>query len=125
MKLNFEKMNGLIPAIIQDQSTKKVLMLGFLNEEAWEKTLQTGLVHFFSRSRQKIWLKGETSGHYLVVKEIYVDCDNDTLLFIVDPKGPVCHKGYFSCFYTKFQDGEFHIVEEKKYNPEEVYGRKT
>jgi len=123
--LNFEKGGGLIPAIIQDFQTGKVLMLGFLNSEAWEKTLQTGLVHFYSRTRQKIWLKGETSKHYLVVKEIYVDCDEDTILFKVEPKGPVCHKGYESCFFRKLVNNEFKIIEEKIYNPEEVYGKKT
>ncbi|PMP93437.1 MAG: phosphoribosyl-AMP cyclohydrolase, partial [Thermodesulfobacterium geofontis] len=88
---DFEKGNGLVPAIVQDYQTGKVLMLGFLNKLAWEKTLETGLVHFYSRTRNKLWLKGETSGHYLILKEIYVDCDEDTVLLKVEPKGPVCH----------------------------------
>jgi phosphoribosyl-AMP cyclohydrolase len=125
MKLNFEKMGGLVPAIVQDYSTGKVLMLGFLNPEAWEKTQETGLLHFYSRTRKKIWLKGETSGNHLVVKEVYVDCDEDTLLFKVEPKGPVCHKGYFSCFYRKLENDELIVIEEKVYNPEEVYGKKA
>jgi len=120
---NFEKGNGLIPAIVQDYNSGKVLMLGFINKLAWEKTLETGLVHFYSRTRNKIWLKGETSGHYLVVKEIYVDCDEDTVLFKVEPKGPVCHEGYMSCFFRKFENNRLKIVEEKLYNPEEVYGK--
>jgi phosphoribosyl-AMP cyclohydrolase len=120
---NFEKGNGLVPAIIQDYQTGKILMLGFLNKLAWEKTLETGLVHFYSRTRDKLWLKGETSGHYLVLKEIYVDCDEDTLLLKVEPKGPVCHEGYMSCFYRKLENGKLKIVEKKLYHPEEVYGK--
>jgi len=120
---NFEKGNGLVPAIIQDYQTGKILMLGFLNKSAWEKTLETGLVHFYSRTRDKLWLKGETSGHYLVLKEVYVDCDEDTLLFKVEPKGPVCHEGYMSCFYRKLENGKLKIVEKKLYHPEEVYGK--
>ncbi len=124
-KPNFEKMQGLVPAIIQDYSTDKVLMLGFMNEEAWKKTLETGLAHFFSRTRNKIWLKGETSKHYLVVKEIYIDCDEDTVLIKVEPKGPVCHMGYMSCFFRKLEGDNLDIVEEKLYNPEEIYGKKA
>jgi phosphoribosyl-AMP cyclohydrolase len=120
---NFEKGNGLVPAIIQDYHTGKILMLGFLNKLAWEKTLETGLVHFYSRTRDKLWLKGETSGHYLVLKEVYVDCDEDTLLFKVEPKGPVCHEGYMSCFYRKLEKGKLKTVEKKLYHPEEVYGK--
>ena len=124
-KPNFEKGEGLIPAIIQDYQTGKILMLGFMNEEAWQKTLQTGLAHFYSRTRNKIWLKGETSKHYLVVKEIYIDCDEDTILIKAEPKGPVCHMGYMSCFFRKLEGDNFKIVEEKLYNPEEVYGKKA
>jgi len=125
LKLNFEKAGGLVPAVIQDYSSGKVLMLGFMNEEAVSKTLTTGKVHFFSRTRGKLWMKGETSGHYLEVKEVLVDCDEDTLLIKVNPKGPVCHKGYMSCFYRKFVKGEgLKVVEEKLYDPEEVYGKK-
>jgi len=96
--LNFNKMNGLIPAIIQDASTNKVLMLGFMNEESLEKTKQTGLVTFYSRTKNRLWTKGETSGNYLRVKEIIPDCDNDTLLIKVLPDGVVCHTGSQTCF---------------------------
>ncbi|MCS7278954.1 MAG: phosphoribosyl-AMP cyclohydrolase [Thermodesulfobacteriaceae bacterium] len=123
MKLNFEKGDGLIPAIIQDSSTGKVLMLGFMNQEALEKTLETGLVHFYSRTKKRIWLKGETSQHFLVVKEILVDCDEDTLLLQVEPKGPVCHEGYFTCFYRALKNGKLEIVEKKLFKPGEVYGK--
>ena len=97
-QLNFDKMNGLIPAIIQDATTNKVLMLGFMNEESLEKTKLTGLVTFFSRSKNELWTKGETSGNYLKVKEIITDCDNDTLLIKVLPDGVVCHTGAQTCF---------------------------
>ena len=94
MKLDFEKMGGLIPAIVQDNDTNKVLMLGFMNEEAYEKTMQTGKVTFFSRTRNCLWTKGETSGNVLKVISVLVDCDNDTLLVKAHPTGPVCHTGF-------------------------------
>ncbi len=123
MKLNFQKGNGLLPVIIQDYNTGKVLMLGFMNESAWEKTLKTGLVHFYSRTKKKLWLKGETSGHFLKVKEILVDCDEDTLLIKVEPQGPVCHEGYFTCFYRIFENGKLRIVEKRLFKPEDLYGK--
>jgi phosphoribosyl-ATP pyrophosphohydrolase/phosphoribosyl-AMP cyclohydrolase len=98
MKLDFEKMGGLIPAIIQDDYTKKVLMLGFMNEEAVEKTKETGRVTFFSRTKNRLWTKGETSGNFLNVVSIKEDCDHDTLLISVNPCGPVCHTGTDTCF---------------------------
>lgn len=98
MKLDFEKQNGLIPAIVQDYRTQKVLMLGFMNEEAYKKTLDTKLATFFSRSRNELWTKGETSGNYLHIKEIDVDCDHDTILLKANPDGPVCHTGKDTCF---------------------------
>lgn len=98
MKLDFEKMGGLIPAIIQDSCTGKVLMLGFMNEEALAKTEETGKVTFFSRTKNRLWTKGETSGNFLNVVSIAVDCDNDTLLIKVKPVGPVCHTGSDTCF---------------------------
>lgn len=98
MKIDFEKMNGLVPAIIQDERTSKVLMLGFMNEEAYQKTLETKKVTFYSRSRKCLWTKGETSGNYLNVVNIKCDCDNDTLLIKVIPDGPVCHKGTDTCW---------------------------
>ena len=93
MEIDFEKMGGLVPAIIQDAKTKTVLMLGYMNKEAYEKTTKTGKVTFFSRSRQCLWTKGETSGNFLELVDIMVDCDNDTLLVKVNPTGPTCHKG--------------------------------
>ena len=101
MELDFEKMNGLIPAIIQDEHTQKVLMLGFMNKEAYEKTIETGKVTFFSRTQNKLWAKGETSGHFLNVVSIKADCDNDTLLIKAVPEGPVCHTGTDTCWGEK------------------------
>lgn len=98
MTLDFNKMNGLIPAIIQDDKTQKVLMLGFMNEEAYDKTLKTGKVTFWSRTKNVLWTKGETSGNYLNVVSIKADCDNDTLLIKVNPDGPVCHTGTDTCW---------------------------
>ena len=98
MKLDFEKMGGLIPAIIQDNNTGKVLMLGFMNEEAYEKTTETGKVTFFSRTKNRLWMKGEISGNILQVVNIMADCDNDTLLVKAVPAGPVCHTGSDTCF---------------------------
>jgi len=101
MELDFEKMGGLIPAIIQDNSTAKVLMLGFMNREAYEKTVETGKATFYSRTRKKLWTKGEESGHFLHVVEILEDCDQDTLLIKANPVGPVCHKGSDTCWNEK------------------------
>lgn len=101
MKIDFAKMQGLVPAIIQDAATSKVLMLGFMNEEAYNKTVETGLVTFWSRTRQCLWTKGETSGNVLKVVEILNDCDNDTLLIKANPAGPVCHTGADTCWNEK------------------------
>ena len=101
MALNFDKMGGLLPAIIQDAHTKNVLMLGFMNEEAYRKTVETGKVTFFSRSKQRLWTKGETSGNLLHVVSIKADCDNDSLLIKVHPDGPVCHTGTDTCWGEK------------------------
>ena len=101
MELDFEKMNGLIPAIIQDEHTQKVLMLGFMNKEAYEKTIETGKVTFFSRTKNRLWTKGETSGNFLNVVSIKADCDNDTLLIQAVPEGPVCHTGTDTCWGEK------------------------
>lgn len=99
--IDFEKMDGLVPAIIQDDKTLKVLMLGFMNAEAYQKTIETGKVTFYSRSRQTLWTKGETSGNFLNVVSISNDCDNDTLLIKVNPTGPVCHTGADTCWNEK------------------------
>lgn len=98
MNIDFSKSDGLVPAVIQDFRTLQVLMVGFMNQEAYEKSVSEGRVTFFSRSKKRLWTKGETSGNFLTVKEITIDCDNDTLLIKVDPAGPVCHKGTTSCF---------------------------
>ena len=101
MELNFDKMNGLLPAIIQDNTTQKVLMLGFMNKEAYDKTVATGQVTFFSRTKNRLWTKGEESGNFLNVVSIKADCDQDTLLIMVNPVGPVCHLGTDTCWGDK------------------------
>lgn len=103
VRLDFEKMDGLIPTIVQDVDTKEVLMLGFMNPAAWEKTVLTGLVTFWSRTRQELWTKGETSGNHLAVRKIWTDCDTDTLLIEAVPRGPTCHTGAKSCFFEEVQ----------------------
>lgn len=101
MKIDFEKCGGLVPAIIQDETTKNVLMLGYMNEEAYQKTIETGKVTFYSRSRNCLWTKGETSGNYLNLVSMDIDCDNDTLLVKVNPVGPTCHTGSDTCWGEK------------------------
>jgi phosphoribosyl-AMP cyclohydrolase len=126
MQLDFTKLDGLIPAVIQDHATGRVLMVGFMNEEAFRKTVETGFATFYSRSRNKLWLKGETSGHRLVVKNISTDCDQDTVLVQVEALGPgVCHEGYHSCFFRTLTDGQWVESETRAYNPKEVYGSKA
>jgi len=121
MKLDFDKMGGLVPAIIQDADTNQVLMLAYMNPIAWEKTLETGKAWFYSRSRDKQWMKGEESGNLQIVKEVYVDCDDDTVLLKVEQIGKAaCHKGYTSCFFRKL-NGEVKVVEERVFDPEKVY----
>jgi len=121
MKLDFDKMGGLVPAIIQDWKTGQVLMLAYMNPIAWEKTLETGRAWFYSRSRDKQWMKGEESGNVQMVKEVFVDCDDDTVLLKVEQVGEAaCHKGYVSCFFRKL-DGELSIVDRKVFDPERVY----
>jgi phosphoribosyl-AMP cyclohydrolase len=115
--------NGLVPAIIQDSDTNEVLMLAHMNIEALARTMQTGKTHFWSRSRKKIWLKGETSGHYQTVCEVFFDCDADALLFKVHQKGGACHEGFKSCFFRKItgQDGGFEITGKKIFDPAVTY----
>jgi phosphoribosyl-AMP cyclohydrolase len=123
MKLDFSKLDGLVPAVIQDTRSGRVLMLGFMNAEAFDKTLESGNVKFFSRSRNKLWMKGESSGHVLKVVSISTDCDDDTLLIQVEALGPgVCHAGYESCFYRTWNDGEWVESEKQTYDPKAVYG---
>ncbi len=108
-------------AVVQDYKTKEVLMVAFMNKEALEKTLKTKKMHYYSTSRKKLWVKGESSGNYQVVKEVYVDCDSDALLFRVEQKGGACHEGYYSCFFRKLENNKLSIVGKKVFEPEEVY----
>lgn len=110
MELDYSKLNGLVPAIVQDFSTGKVLMLGFMNEEAFSKTQETGLVCFYSRTKKRLWTKGEESGNFLNVVSIKEDCDHDTLLIQAKPVGPVCHKGWDTCFNEENKIGDFEFI---------------
>ena len=119
---NFDKGAGLVPAIVQDHETGVVLMLAYMNREAWLKTIETGKATYWSRTRQSLWLKGETSGHVQLVQEIRLDCDDDTILLKVKQIGDAaCHTGYQSCFYRKLADGTFVTVGERIFDPKEVY----
>jgi phosphoribosyl-ATP pyrophosphohydrolase/phosphoribosyl-AMP cyclohydrolase len=109
--IDFEKGDGLVPAIIQDNNSLQVLMVGYMNEKAYDQTVREGKVTFFSRSKDRLWTKGETSGNFLIVKEITTDCDNDALLIKVDPAGPVCHTGRFSCFGEEVSKGFVYRLE--------------
>jgi phosphoribosyl-AMP cyclohydrolase len=126
VELAFEKLGGLIPGIVQDHRTGEVLMLGYLNPEALALTRQTGEVHFYSRSRKRLWKKGETSGHVLRLHELRLDCDADALLLLVDPVGPgVCHEGYRSCFFRQMEkNGNTCVIAERAFLPGEIYGEK-
>ena len=116
-KIDFAKYeNGLMPAIVQDQATKNVLMLGFMNQEAFDKTLEIGRITFYSRSKKRLWTKVETSGNFLELKEVFVDCDNDTLLFKVEPKGHVCHLGNETCFGNFLKENEIKIQQNSNLN---------
>jgi phosphoribosyl-AMP cyclohydrolase len=127
MELNFEKADGLLPAIVQDRATGDVLMLGYMNPAALDATLASGDTTFFSRSRSRLWVKGEESGHRLKVREVLVDCDADAVLVRVDPLGPgVCHEGYRTCFFRRLEaGGEARAVAERSFDPGAVYGRKV
>lgn len=123
MTLDFKKLDGLVAAVTIDHLSGRVLMVGFMNEEAWQKTVETGFVTFYSRSRNKLWMKGESSGHRLVVKEIRTDCDQDALVIRVEAVGPgVCHEGYESCFFKKLENGAWQVVDKPSYDPKAVYG---
>jgi phosphoribosyl-AMP cyclohydrolase len=124
IEMDFKKGDGLIPVIIQEASTNEVLMLGYMNREAWEKTLVTKRSSFWSRSRKRIWVKGETSGHFQEVKEIYLDCDGDTLLLKVSQiGGAACHTGFRSCFHRRYEEGGWKVLGERVFEPKEVYGK--
>ena len=123
IKLNFEKQGGLVPVITQNAVTGEVLMQAYMNEEAWLKTLETGVAHYWSRSRNKLWKKGESSGNTQEVKEIRIDCDEDCVLLKVRQIGKAaCHKGYQSCFYRRVENDSLVVDGEKIFDPEEVYG---
>ncbi|XOV94187.1 MAG: bifunctional phosphoribosyl-AMP cyclohydrolase/phosphoribosyl-ATP diphosphatase HisIE [Bacteroidota bacterium] len=123
MDIDFKKGNGLVPAIIQDVKTRKVLMLGYMNEESLEVTRKTGKVTFYSRSKERLWTKGETSGHFLYMKEIIIDCDGDTLLIKAEPAGPACHTGADTCFSEPNRESVYfleklmEIIQSRKNNP--------
>ena len=122
VKLDFAKGGGLLPAIAQDWKTGDVLMLAYINEEAWNETLKTGNATYWTRSRQKLWRKGEESGNVQKVKEIYVDCDLDTVIFKVEQiGGAACHEGYHSCFFRKYENVELVVVGERVFDPAKVY----
>ena len=126
IELDFQKGNGLLPTITQDYKTGKVLMLAYSNQLSFEKTLETQEAHYWSRSRQELWHKGGTSGNVQIIKEVYVDCDNDTILFLVEQiGGAACHTGHETCFHKKIDSNrEVTIVGEKLFDPEKVYGKK-
>jgi len=125
-KLKFDASSGLIPAIIQEQKTGRVLMMAWMNRASLEKTLETRKTHFWSRSRQKFWMRGESSGHTQAVTDVAFDCDGDTLLIQVEQIGAACHEGYQSCFFRSVQDdgADFKITEQQLETPENIYGKK-
>jgi phosphoribosyl-AMP cyclohydrolase len=123
IELSFEKNNGLLPAIAQDADTGEVLMLAWINREAWECTLRTGIAHYWSRSRQSLWKKGERSGHIQTIDSICIDCDEDTVLYKVHQHGgAACHEGYVSCFFRKVSGDSLEITGKRISTPEEIYG---
>ncbi len=123
--IDFAKGDGIVPVIIQDYDTNDVLMLAYMNQEAWDKTLSTGKVHYYSRSRNRLWLKGETSGHTQDVKAVYIDCDTDTILIKIHQHGgAACHEGYRSCFFRERNGGDnWRVIGERVFDPETVYGK--
>jgi phosphoribosyl-AMP cyclohydrolase len=127
VEMAFAKAGGLVPAIVQDARSGDVLMLGFMNEEALAETRRTRAVVFYSRSRNRLWKKGESSGHILKVREVLVDCDADAVLVRVEAVGPgVCHEGYRSCFFRRIEeDGSATVIAERTFEPEQVYGQEN
>lgn len=122
IELDFKKGSGLLPVIAQDYKTNEVLMLAYMNEESWMKTIETGKATYWSRSRNTLWVKGETSGNVQIIKEILIDCDSDSIVIKVDQQGgAACHTGYRSCFYRKVNGDTTEIVGEKIFDPEKVY----
>jgi len=124
IKLDFNKTGGLVPAIVQEYQTGEILMLAYMNPDAFNATLSTGKATYYSRSRQTLWVKGETSGNIQLIKEIWIDCDDDTVLLKVEQLGgAACHTGHRGCFYKKVEDGSIRIMEEPIFDPREVYGK--
>ena len=124
IKLDFNKTGGLVPAIVQDYLTGEILMLAYMNLDAFNTTLSTGKATYYSRSRQTLWVKGETSGNIQLIKEIRIDCDDDTVLLKVEQLGgAACHTGHRSCFYKKIEDGSIRIMDEPIFDPREVYNK--
>lgn len=122
MKPDFTKQGGLLPAIAQSAANGKVLMLAYMNELAWDKTVETGKAHYWSRSRQKLWMKGEESGNVQFIREIFIDCDSDTILLKVEQVGgAACHTGFETCFYRRYNDGDFEVEGVRIFDPQEVY----
>jgi phosphoribosyl-AMP cyclohydrolase len=122
LTLQFDKGAGLLPAIVQDHQTKEILMLAYVNDLAWQKTLESGKAHYWSRSRNKLWLKGETSGHVQLIRKILVDCDEDTIIYQVEQLGgAACHTGHRSCFFRKVSENKFETIDEPVFDPREVY----
>jgi phosphoribosyl-AMP cyclohydrolase len=123
MELDFKKSDGLITAVIQDYQSGRVLMVGYMNDEAFRLTVDSGFATFYSRSRQKLWMKGEGSGHRLAVREIATDCDRDAVLVKVEAIGPgVCHEGYESCFFRRLEEGKWKVTDNPTYDPAVIYG---
>ena len=120
-KVDFKKGEGLIPVIVQDSKSLGVLMLAYMNKESLENSLKTGKATYYSRSRKKQWIKGETSGNFQFIDEVRLDCDSDTLLLLVKQRGGACHKGYNSCFFKKIESNKIIVDKEKIFDPKEVY----
>jgi phosphoribosyl-AMP cyclohydrolase len=121
-KIDFAKGNGLVPVIVQDYRSRDVLMVAYMNEEAWEKTKETGKAHYYSRSRKGPWFKGEESGNFQEVIDAFIDCDNDTILLQVNQiGGAACHEGYRSCFFRKRENSDWKVIAERVFDPKEVY----
>ena len=122
MLLDFEKIGGMVPAVVQETGTGRVLMLGYMNPEAFQKTVDSGKVTFFSRSRNKLWTKGESSGHVLKVQQVLVDCDQDAVVVMAEQTGPgTCHEGYTSCFFRRVEGHRLVTIEPRVFDPEKVY----
>ena len=120
--IDFAKGNGLVPVIVQDYQSRDVLMVAYMNAEAWQKTQETGKAHYYSRSRKGPWFKGEESGNFQEVKAVFIDCDNDTILLQVHQiGGAACHEGYRSCFFRKQGDGRWNVIAERVFDPKQVY----